>query len=224
MTLRQFVIRCDAALTLLAALAVVSLVGCRQEMADQPSLRPLEGSPLFPKGQSALHLVEGTVPRPDPLYSREFLTGMRGQTDAALTLTVERTDLQRLPYVDEFPFPMTAEVLRRGRDRYQAFCWPCHDPLGYGNGVVVERGFTKPPTLHSDRLRQAPPGYLFDVIHRGFGAMAEYGTQIPPRDHWAIVGHIKVLQASQHLRLDELPEAERQAILERLEATDGKRQ
>jgi hypothetical protein len=192
-------------------------------MADQPSLRPLVASNAFSDGRSARMPVPGTVPRAEVVLDDETRTGMRGPVDASADLTVARDDLDRRPYVDRFPRAMTADLLRRGRERYMVFCTPCHDPLGYGNGVVVERGYTRPPTLHSDRLRAAPAGYFYDVIHRGFGSMPEYGTQIPVFDRWAIAGHIKVLQQSQHLRLDDLPEAERRAVLEQLEKSDVKR-
>jgi hypothetical protein len=204
-------------------LVLTVAAGCRQEMAEQPSLRPLVATTAFADGRAAQTLVPGTIPRLEEGFDDETLTGMRGTVDAAEQLTVDRNDLEKRPYLDRFPRAMTAEVLRRGRERYMVFCVPCHDPLGYGTGVVVDRGYTRPPTLHSDRLRAAPPGYFYDVIRRGFGAMPEYGPQIPVLDRWAIAGHIKVLQQSQHLRLDDLPEPQRRAVLEQLEKSDGKR-
>jgi hypothetical protein len=204
-------------------LVLLSVAGCRQEMADQPSLRPLVASEAFSDGRAARMPVPGTMPQPEQVFDDETRTGMHGPRDATAELSVARDDLGRRPYAGRFPQPMTAELLRRGCERYTIFCTPCHDPLGYGNGVVVERGYTRPPTLHSDRLRAAPAGYFYDVIHRGFGSMPEYGTQIPVLDRWAIAGHIKVLQYSQHLPLEDLPARERQAVLEQLENRDGKR-
>jgi len=82
--------------------------------------------------------------------------------------------------------------------------------------MIVRRGYRKPPTFHEDRLRQAAPGYVFDVISKGFGAMPDYAGQIPVADRWAIVAYLKALQRSQQATLDDVPPAERA----RLDATD----
>ena len=65
---------------------------------------------------------------------------------------------------ETFPFRGTLQVLQRGQERYDIYCTPCHDRLGSGEGMVVRRGFRRPPSYHLDRLRQAPPGYFYDVI------------------------------------------------------------
>ena len=101
-------------------------------------------------------------------------------------------------FVDEFPFPMTKDVLEHARDRYMIYCVVCHDPLGAGKGKIVEHGYTPPPSLHIERLRNVPPGYLFAVISDGYGSMPSYSAQIPMRDRWAIAGYLRALQASQH--------------------------
>ena len=103
-------------------------------------------------------------------------------------------------------------MLERGRERYDIFCSPCHDRLGNGQGMVVRRGFPPPPSLHIDRLREARPGYLFDVITRGFGRMSDMASQIPVEDRWAITAYLKVLQYSQHAPLSAVPEADRDLL------------
>ena len=80
--------------------------------------------------------------------------------------------------------------------------------------MIVRRGFRLPPSLHIDRLREAPPGHFFDVITHGFGAMPDYAEQIPPRDRWAIVAYIRALQLSQNATIADVPESERRALLE----------
>ena len=99
--------------------------------------------------------------------------------------------------VDAFPFPVTMEVLNRGRERYEIFCSMCHGATGNGDGMVVRRGFKKPPAYGEDRLRQERVGHFFDVITNGWGSMPNYAAQIPVRDRWAIVAYIRALQASQ---------------------------
>src|SRR5581483_3511994 len=102
------------------------------------------------------------------------------------------------PGVDVFPFPITETVLRRGQERYNIFCSPCHSQVGDGRGMIVQRGFRQPPSYHIDRLRQAPASHFFDVITNGFGAMPSYAEQIPTSDRWASIAYIRALQLSQN--------------------------
>lgn len=99
--------------------------------------------------------------------------------------------------VDAFPFPVTKEVLDRGQERYQIFCSMCHGLTGYGDGMIVRRGYRRPPSYHDDRLRREPVGHFFDVVTNGWGAMPDYAAQIPPEDRWAIIAYIRALQLSQ---------------------------
>jgi mono/diheme cytochrome c family protein len=173
------------------------LTACRQDMHDQPRYEPLEGNPTYSDGRADRPQVEGTV--------------ARGQ----LTLdTLLHTGKEDGEFAARFPFPITAEVLERGRERYDIYCSVCHEYTGYGMGMAVQRGFRQPTSLHDDRLREAPPGYFFDVITNGFGAMYDYADRITPRDRWAIVSYIRALQASQHVPVETLPESVRQQLSE----------
>jgi hypothetical protein len=116
--------------------------------------------------------------------------------------------------VDTFPFEITAEVMARGRERYGIFCAPCHDAVGSGLGMIVQRGMKQPPSLHVERLRQAPPGYFYDVVTNGFGAMVDYADRVPVRDRWAIVAYLRALQLSQNAAIEDVPESERAGLLE----------
>jgi hypothetical protein len=173
-------------------LALVILAGCRQDMHDQPRFKPLRPSPFFEDGRSARPLVPGTVARGQLRTDEHFYAGKSAGKA-----------------VDAFPFPVTRDVLERGRERYNIYCAPCHDRVGNGEGMVVRRGFRRPPSFHIDRLAQAPAGHFFDVITQGFGAMADYAAQVPPRDRWAIVAYIRALQLSQRASLADVPPGER---------------
>ncbi|MBP7571162.1 MAG: cytochrome c [Acidobacteria bacterium] len=164
-------------------------------MHDQPKYTPLRQSDFFADGRAARPLVEGTVAR-GLLNEDELL--ISGKTDGKLAT--------------EFPFPVTAEVVARGRERYDVFCSPCHDRTGAGNGMIVRRGYRAPPSFHQDRLRQAPPGHFVDVMTNGFGAMPDYRSQVPPRDRWAITAYIRALQLSANATLSEVPPAEREKL------------
>lgn len=111
--------------------------------------------------------------------------------------------------VETFPFPITREVLERGRERFDIYCAPCHGRTGDGNGMIVQRGFPPPPSYHIDRLRQAPVGHFFDVITQGYGIMYPYAERVEPADRWAIAAYIRVLQKSQDAKLADVPSQER---------------
>jgi mono/diheme cytochrome c family protein len=171
-----------------AALALFAAAGCRQDMHDQPKYRPLRASAFFADALSARPLVEGTIARGTLQTDAAFFTGRNGAMVVA-----------------ELPFPVTKEVLDRGQERFNIFCTPCHDATGSGNGLVVQRGYPRPQTYHSDRLRNVEAGYFFDVMTNGFGRMPDYRAQISPRDRWNIVAYIRALQLSQHASKADVP-------------------
>ena len=175
------------ALALAAALALTG-AACRQDMHDTPRVEAYEATDAFPDGRANRPLVEGTVPR-GWLNDDEQLT--TGKVNGAL--------------VDEFPFPVTREVLERGQQRYNAYCTPCHGKTGFGNGMIVQRGLKPPPSFHDDRLRSSPAGYYFDVMTNGFGVMQDYRAQVDVKDRWAIAAYIRALQLSQQAVLADVP-------------------
>ena len=103
-------------------------------------------------------------------------------------------------------------VLDRGQERFNIYCTPCHDATGSGNGLVVQRGYPKPQTYHTDRLRKIEAGYFFDVMTNGFGRMPDYRAQLTPRDRWNIVAYIRALQLSEHATIADVPPADRSRI------------
>jgi hypothetical protein len=179
---------------LVLSLAVLS--ACRQDMHDQPKYIPLRPSDFFADGRSARPLSEGTV--------------ARGYLDANVLLYTGKGPDGKPS--NEFPMPVTKELLLRGQQRFNIYCSPCHDRTGNGNGMIVRRGYRHPPTYHSDRLRQQPNGYFFDVITRGFGAMPDYAVQVQPEDRWAIVAYIRALQLSQQASINDVPAADRSQL------------
>ena len=112
----------------------------------------------------------------------------------------------------KFPFPITKEVLLRGQERFDIYCAPCHGRTGYGDGMIVRRGFSAPPSYHEARLRKASVGHFFDVITNGFGAMYPYGDRITPEDRWAIIAYIRALQLSQDASLNDVPASKRATL------------
>ncbi|MEO8349311.1 MAG: cytochrome c [Acidobacteriota bacterium] len=174
-----------------ATALLAATLGCRQEMYDQPRYKPLAKSDFFEDGRAARPLVQGTVAR--GTLDRFPATGGAGAVSLATAL----------------PVPLTRELLARGRERYGIFCAPCHDGTGGGQGMVVRRGYRPPPSLHIERLRDAPVGHLYDVMTRGLGAMPDYAQQIPPADRWAIAAYVRALQLSQRATVADVPAKER---------------
>ena len=173
-------------------LMLLFLAGCRQDMHDQPRFKPLARSDFYADLRSARPPVEGAVARGQLHEDTYFYTGKFGNNPG-----------------DYMPFPVTMDVLSRGRERFNIYCAPCHSRVGDGNGMIVQRGFRAPPSYHTERLRKAPLGYFFDVMTNGFGAMPEYASQVPARDRWCIVAYIRALQLSQGATMSDVPQGEK---------------
>jgi mono/diheme cytochrome c family protein len=175
----------DAALILGLAAAAA---GCRQDMHDQPKYKAFRRTEFFGDERSARPLVEDTVARGQLRADAAYYTGKQGT----------------MP-VDVLPVAVTPALLRRGQERYGIYCTPCHGATGRGDGMVVQRGYRRPPSFHIDRLRNEKTGYFFDVMTNGFGAMPDYAAQVPVADRWAIVAYLRALQLSENARLEDVP-------------------
>jgi len=182
---------------LLATAGALPLAGCRQDMHDQPRFEPFEQSSSFADGRSARAQVTGTIARGQLQLDTLLHTGKTG--DDAGTV---------------FPFAITRSVLERGRERFEICCAPCHGLSGTADGIVVQRGFRVPPSLHLPRLREAPPGHFVDVARQGFGTMYDQKERVGARDRWAIAAYIRVLQLSRNAKLEDVPAGERQQLME----------
>ena len=183
-----------------AAVLLLLCAGCRQDMHVQPRYNPFDPTDFFEDGQSARMPVAGTVPRGDLTTGPEGELLYTGKINGAVA--------------DAFPIPVTRDILNRGRERFSINCEPCHGMSGDGDGMIVQRGFRRPPSLHSDRLRTAPAGHFFEVITNGFGAMYPYGYRVEPRDRWAIIAYIRALQLSRQVSISDVPEAQRKSMLD----------
>ena len=201
---REFVFRFSC--LLLTASCLLLCAGCRTDMQDQPKMKPYRSSPFFKDGLSSRQLPPGTVPRGWLREDKELFTGKKNGSPAtgssqipATTTPAPGADASPVNAaypddVEKFPFPITKEILDRGEGRYQIFCTVCHGPTGAGDGMIVRRGFRKPPSFFDARLREAPVGHFFDVVSNGWGAMPSYAAQIPVPDRWAIIAYVRALQ------------------------------
>ncbi|MBY0528252.1 MAG: cytochrome c [Gemmataceae bacterium] len=208
---------------IVGCLLLVLACGCQQEMARQPSYRPWEPSPFFADGQADRPVEPGTIAR-GQLRDNRWLVEADGAraAEAVAVLAAGASPLGTLalaavsapPPADSFPFALTEDMLQRGRLQFNIYCAVCHDRIGTGNGRIVQRGYVRPPSFHSERLRQAPAAHYFRVITRGQGAMPDYSAQIAPADRWDIVAYIRALQLSQDAPVDALPPAIRRQLVQ----------
>lgn len=192
-------------LSLMAMLvALLFTAACRQDMQDQPKYKPLGASRFFADGRDARPIPAGTIARDelndnDPLHT--------GQENGA--------------FLDTIPISIDSRLLHRGRDRFDIYCSPCHGRTGDGNGMVAERGVKIPANLHTDRLRSVPPGYIYQVIKNGYGAMGDYGDQVPVNDRWAIVAYVRALQLSRNATVNDVPADDRAQLQNGSQAQSG---
>jgi mono/diheme cytochrome c family protein len=183
---------------LLTAICLLLMVGCRYDMQDQPKYKAYRKSEFFKDGSSARPLIVGTVPRGFLREDKALYTGKKDGPPAQPSTDPNAIGAAKYPNdVEEFPFPITEEVIARGKRQYQIFCIVCHGPTGNGDGMVVRRGFKQPPSFHTEDLRKAPVGHFFDVETNGWGVMKSYAAQVPVTDRWSIISYIRVLQKAQ---------------------------
>jgi mono/diheme cytochrome c family protein len=170
---------------------VVPLAGCARgctssrppihlnpSMDNQPKVRPQAASTFFYNGASMREPVPGTVPIGGLREDTAFFSGKGADGEFVATIPVAVDDA----------------LLERGRQRYAIYCQPCHDPRGYGKGILFQRGNVPTASFHQDTILKYPDGQIFDVITNGKGLMAGYRWPIPPADRWAIVAYVRDLQ------------------------------
>ena len=172
----------------LAAFACLSLAGC-DNLKSGTKIKPLTESKFFADGQSSRQPPAHSVAQNNLRIDTVLFAGRN--PDGTLTV--------------QMPWPVNAAVLARGQVQFKAICANCHGADGYGQGIIVRRGFPSPPSYHEQRLIDAPVGHLYDVITNGYGAMYPYANIVDVNDRWAIVAYIRALQRSQHATVADVP-------------------
>jgi len=173
--------------------ALLLLAGCRQDMQDQPKMDPQRGSDFFADHRGARPQVLDTVARGQLHADSYFYTGVVQGANGY------KTEL------DQMPFPVTMEVLKRGQERFNIYCTPCHSRVGNGLGEIVQRGFKPAANLHDQVRLSQPISHYFYVMTHGYGAMPDYSAQLAPVDRWAVAAYIRALQLSQNATTADVP-------------------
>lgn len=188
-------------LVIALAAGAVGLTACRGWTSDKPpvhlnpnmdtqeKLKPFRESDFFADGRSMRAPVAGTVARgllkeDDLLYRGE----VGGQPATVLPAQLEASEA----------------TVKRGQQRYNIYCAPCHAQHGTGEGTVAARLAVKPPSFHDERLLKMPIGKIFHAISNGVnnGNMPAYNHQIPETDRWAISLYVRALQKAHNPSAD----------------------
>jgi len=178
---------------LAGAAALLLIAGCRQDMQNEPKIIPQRGSDMFADHRGARPQVLDTVARGQLHEDSYFYTGVIQGANGYR----EEQNLM--------PFPVTMEVLKRGQERFNIYCTPCHSRVGNGLGEIVMRGY-KPAANFHDQVRMAQPvSHYFYVMTHGYGAMPDYSAQLTPVDRWAVAAYIRALQLSQDATMQDVP-------------------
>ncbi|WP_394822693.1 c-type cytochrome [Pendulispora albinea] len=187
---------CSAAL---AVSCLVGLSGCRGETSRETPIVPIRNmyfqarynmqneSEFFEDRRTMRAPVEGAVAREEEVDPR--VARGRTEDDSAYVAVIPNEMIARHGGMEP--------LVKRGQDRFNIYCTPCHDKTGAGDGMIVKHGMLKPPSFHQDRLRHAPDGQIFATISNGVRNMPAYGPQLPVDDRWAITAYVRALQLSQ---------------------------
>jgi mono/diheme cytochrome c family protein len=176
-----------------------------QDMDNQRKFRAQHANALFADGRAMRPLVEGTVARGELAEDDHYERGVTGEQ-----------------WATTFPARVTLDMalVRRGRERFDIYCTPCHGSAGYGDGIVNQRAmelvntgtngttWVQPKSVHEAEIRDQPVGQLYNTITNGVRNMAGYASQIPVHDRWAIVAYVRALQRSQSARPSDVPDAD----------------
>ncbi len=188
-------------------LAIVGIAGFRgaksadrpfeffSDMDHQPKAKTQTTSDFFADGRSDRPPVPGTIPSEVPVEEPYKVSGKIGDV-----------------WGSGVPFPVTGKFLARGQERYKINCAVCHGGTGAGNGITSQYGLVGAANFNTDRLRQVPEGYLYDVVVYGKGTMIGL-PHIQLEDRWAIVAYIRALQRAGNSRIQDVPEEEAQKLL-----------
>jgi mono/diheme cytochrome c family protein len=191
--LSRFVRKGGRPLSLAAMACLLLLAGCRQDMQDQPKMDPQRGTDFFADHRGARPQVLDTVARGQLREDSYFYTGV---VQAANGYKQEQNVM---------PFPVTLDVLKRGQERFNVYCTPCHSRVGNGLGEIVQRGYKPAANLHDQVRLSQPISHYFYVMTHGYGAMPDYSAQLTPSDRWAVAAYIRALQLSQAATAQDVP-------------------
>ncbi len=219
--LRGFFLIC-----LLFTIALVAVFGFRgqkstgaplevfPDMVRQQKVRAQAPLNFFADGRGPRVPVAGTVPigyeMPNPKNSAA------GGQRLAFSVGTDYPNTGKMGdhWGTGIPIPVTADLIERGRQRFNITCAMCHGATASGNGITKQYGLATVVTLLDDRIRNMADGEIFNTITNGKNTMMAYGPSITVTDRWAIICYLRALQRSQMAAIADVP-PEHRAELEK---------
>ena len=195
--------------TFTACAVMIFAAGCRQDMHDQPKFVPQRGTAFFADHRSARPQIENTIARGALKEDSYYYTGV---VMAANGYKEEKNEL---------PFPVTMTVLRKGQERFNIYCTPCHSRVGNGLGAIVQRGYKPAGNLNDEVRRSQPLSHYFYVMTHGYGAMPDYASQLTPEERWSVAAYIRALQLSQNAKQEDVPSGAKLDSLKNIATAKG---
>ena len=172
-----------------------------QNMDNQARWKAQQANPLFADGRAMRPNIEGTVARGELRTDGHLERGRVIKDGAEVWADTVPTGLE-----------VTEDFVRRGQERFNIFCAPCHGWSGLGDGPIHRRAqslvdgsptlsygtvWVQPKNLHEQIYIDQPIGQIYATITLGARSMAGYKAQIPVEDRWAIAAYVKALQSSE---------------------------
>jgi mono/diheme cytochrome c family protein len=230
----------------LAAGLTGPLAGCRgdrsdnpprqflPDMDDQPKWKPQSESAFFADGRTMRKPVEGTVPFGvmSVLSDAPWAAPANARREAFLAAESEIYEGvdEMGDFVEEIPVPISADLLRQGREKFNIYCAVCHGYNGEGSnpgadptqGSMVGRRWSIPvASFHDERFvpggEFGQAGYLFQIARHGKGvfpaqSMPGYRHALDAEETWAVIAYIRALQRANAGDLSDVPESERETL------------
>ncbi len=186
--------------TLLALSLSTVFAGCQGMPSEKPPVHvnpnmdwqdrfnAQEVNPFFEDNRADRQPVEGTVSQGNLQANMAYYQGIEDNG----------------AFVDKIPASVSAEMILRGKERFNIYCSMCHGGTGAGNGIITNYGIVRPPSFFDERIVNMPDGEIYSAIYNGVRTMSSYRHQIPVEDRWAIVSYIRTLQRSHAVTEQEL--------------------
>src|SRR5712671_168026 len=210
-------------ISLLLTIAAVAVLGFRGEkttnepweifpdMVRQMKVRAQSPLNFFADGRGPRMPIAGTVPIGYEMPKPQIPGAPESHSVANFSVGTDYIDTGKMGtnWGTGIPVPVTAQLLQRGRERFNITCAMCHGATAAGNGIAKQHGLATVVTLQDDRIRKMADGEIFNTITNGKNTMMAYGPSIIVPDRWAIIAYLRALQRSQNAAIADVPEENR---------------
>jgi mono/diheme cytochrome c family protein len=206
-------------ISLLLTIAAVAVLGFRGEkttnepweifpdMVRQMKVRAQSPLNFFADGRGPRLPVNGTVPIGYEMPKPQTPGAPESHSVAGFSVGPDYINTGKMGtnWGTGIPVPVTAQLLQRGRERFNITCAMCHGLTAAGNGITKSYGLATVVTLQDDRIRKMADGEIFKTITNGKDTMMAYGPNIMVMDRWAIIAYLRALQRSQGAAIADVP-------------------